>query len=370
MPTLEKTYLTPCDTWELRYGPEDHLGSTRMVINGETASFTAQEQTFFYSYGNMHEFGVAPVNTREKFTGKEFDQDGGDGTTGTGIEAFHFGARMYDPETGVWLGADPAEQYWNRYSYVGGNPISLIDLTGMQSDSIETLPRMTVTATGYSDKSKDFWLQVQSDEQRDNLESDFKRIMSYQNRVFMGVMVNIAEMFILAPESPLAQAIGSIPPEAWEGADALMGGMMMMPATRIEGAFGREIIALAEEFGLASRELMAAKGALTNAQLVERAGAKAFRAVKGKGPVVGTARHEYATALLDRYQSIFGSRGLATKEVGFFNGKTAIADVLDKNNLILYDWKFGNAARMSTSQFTKYSGAFPQYIIDVLKYTY
>jgi RHS repeat-associated protein len=132
MPTLEKTYLTPCDTWELRYGPEDHLGSTRMVIDGETASFTAREQTFYYSYGNMHEFGVAPVNTREKFTGKEFDQEGGDGTTGTGIEAFHFGARMYDPEVGVWWACDPQKQFWSGYSYAGNghNPITAIDPDG------------------------------------------------------------------------------------------------------------------------------------------------------------------------------------------------------------------------------------------------
>jgi RHS repeat-associated protein len=138
MPTLEKPYLTPCDLMELHYGPEDHLGSTRVVIDGEapeigSQSFTAQEQTFYYSYGKMHEFGIAPVNTREKFTGKEFDQEGG-------IDAFHFGARMYDPEVGVWMAMDPGlqmrSQFYSTYAYLtngpngGMNPICAIDPDG------------------------------------------------------------------------------------------------------------------------------------------------------------------------------------------------------------------------------------------------
>jgi RHS repeat-associated protein len=128
MPTLEKTYLTPCDTWELRYGPEDHLGSTRVVIDGEapeigSQSFTAQEQTFYYSYGKMHEFGIAPVNTREKFTGKEFDEEAEMGL-------FYFGRRYYDPEIGVWTGTDRAGQYQNKYSYTGGNPVCMVDPDG------------------------------------------------------------------------------------------------------------------------------------------------------------------------------------------------------------------------------------------------
>jgi RHS repeat-associated protein len=44
---------------------------------------------------------------------------------------YHFGFRVYDPEVGVWLSTDPAEQFWDTYSYTGGNPVNLIDLNGM-----------------------------------------------------------------------------------------------------------------------------------------------------------------------------------------------------------------------------------------------
>jgi hypothetical protein len=42
---------------------------------------------------------------------------------------------MYDPEVGVWSGADPAEQDWNVYAYCGGSPTSFVDPDGLTYDS-------------------------------------------------------------------------------------------------------------------------------------------------------------------------------------------------------------------------------------------
>lgn len=47
-----------------------------------------------------------------------------------GIATHHFRARSYDPEAGIRLSTDPAGQFFNAYSYVGGNPICLTDPTG------------------------------------------------------------------------------------------------------------------------------------------------------------------------------------------------------------------------------------------------
>jgi RHS repeat-associated protein len=55
------------------------------------------------------------------------------GAVVAGIGAYHFGARMYDPEIGVWLAADPADQFWNAYSYTGGHPVGLVDPDGMDA---------------------------------------------------------------------------------------------------------------------------------------------------------------------------------------------------------------------------------------------
>jgi hypothetical protein len=81
---------------------------------------------------------------------------------------------------------------------------------------------------------------------------------------------------------------------------------------------------------------------LTNAQLVQKAATKAEAAIGGTGKVAGTAKHEYATELLERYQSIYGDRGLRFK-VPFNNGpgNRGFLDILDHTNGIIYDWKFG-----------------------------
>src|SRR5690554_1279067 len=107
-----------------------------------------------------------------------------------------------------------------------------------------------------------------------------------------------------------------------------------------------------------AREVVAAKTGLTNPQLVQKSATLAERAIGGTGGVAGTAKHQYANALLNRYQSIYGSRGLSTNV--YFNngvGNRGFLDVLDRTNGIIYDFKFGNAV-MSPAQFGKYSRNF------------
>jgi len=42
----------------------------------------------------------------------------------------NFGSRYYDPVTGVFMAVDPQDQFFNAYSYVGGNPVMMIDPNG------------------------------------------------------------------------------------------------------------------------------------------------------------------------------------------------------------------------------------------------
>lgn len=108
----------------------------------------------------------------------------------------------------------------------------------------------------------------------------------------------------------------------------------------------------------------AAKTGLTNAQLVQKAATKAEAAIGGTGRFAGTAKHNYATNLLERYQSIYGHKGLDFK-VPFNNGPAnrGFLDVLDKTNGIIYDWKFGYPSMTPTQlnmtpQMIKYQSNF------------
>ena len=67
----------------------------------------------------------------EEFMGKEFDEEGSVGELGIeGMGLYHFTLRNYDPELGIWLRAEPFGQYFNGYSYTGGNPVNRVDPSG------------------------------------------------------------------------------------------------------------------------------------------------------------------------------------------------------------------------------------------------
>lgn len=98
----------------------------------------------------------------------------------------------------------------------------------------------------------------------------------------------------------------------------------------------------------------------TNAQLVEEIGARAdawgVRQGLGNGPVASTLKHGYAEKLLNRYQGMFGDRGL-TAEARFINGApwqrgvdplsgSIRLDVVEgplTNPTWVWDYKFGGA---------------------------
>ncbi|QTD50174.1 toxin C-terminal domain-containing protein [Sulfidibacter corallicola] len=61
------------------------------------------------------------------FTGQEKEPDFG---------MYYMGGRWHLPEVGRFLQVDPADQYWNPYSYVGNDPVNMVDPSGMIGESI------------------------------------------------------------------------------------------------------------------------------------------------------------------------------------------------------------------------------------------
>jgi RHS repeat-associated protein len=121
------------------YLSSDYLGSVRMVTDasanvvGRHDYLPFGEEMPTGTAGRAWPFGNAD-GTDQRFTGKERDQE-----TGLG----YFGARYFSAAQGRFLssdpfnaGADPTDpQTWNAYAYVRGNPLNLVDPSGMSSIS-------------------------------------------------------------------------------------------------------------------------------------------------------------------------------------------------------------------------------------------
>lgn len=141
--------------WQRRYLGQDHLGSTRLVMDASKSGDLAVESRHdYFPYGEelpdrQRNYGDAAL--RIKYTGHERDAE-------TGLDFMQ--ARYFGAGFGRFLSLDGPlvdqevsdGQSWNLYAYVKNNPMALVDPTGMFDEDpngppkIKTEP-MTVTAT-------------------------------------------------------------------------------------------------------------------------------------------------------------------------------------------------------------------------------
>ena len=101
---------------------KDHLGSTQVVLN---SSNSPQSWYSYTPYGGTWQSTVSGnAGVAFEFTGQELEQGG---------DLYNFRAREYDPALGIFYASDPAGQGFSPYMYVDGNPVNLVDPTGMWS---------------------------------------------------------------------------------------------------------------------------------------------------------------------------------------------------------------------------------------------
>jgi len=110
------------------YFLKDHLGSTRVVFNGNGAVLQA---TDYYAFGMEHTPKAKENENRYLYNGKELQDETFAG--GVKLGWYDYGARFYDPEIGRWHVIDnKADKYysWSPYVYAINDPVKFTDPDG------------------------------------------------------------------------------------------------------------------------------------------------------------------------------------------------------------------------------------------------
>jgi RHS repeat-associated protein len=215
-----------------------------------------------------------------------------------GVELYDYDARLYSPALLHFISPDsivPDEesvQDWNRYGYVQHNPLKFVDPTGHTYQQ--------------------YWMY------------------GYSYRVYSsgtsggGSYRASGTSSAAAPSSAARAPAGSQPSAA-------------------QTAAGQQAIAQQQS---ANRQLVQ--------EVANRADAAGNRAGHVSGPVAGTWKHEYASKMINKYQGMYGDKGLRTnvsvkdgKKANYGESGSARLDVAEINEgaipISAYDFKFGGA---------------------------
>ena len=119
-------YIVPTGSssgYAYRFYIRDHQGNNRVVT---TSTGTVKQTTHYYPDGVTHDKSTGQGEQVYKYNGKELDRM-------HGLDWYDYGAREYDPTTGMFTSMDPhCEKYYHisPYAYCAGNPVRYVDPDG------------------------------------------------------------------------------------------------------------------------------------------------------------------------------------------------------------------------------------------------
>ena len=119
-------YIVPTGSssgYAYRFYIRDHQGNNRLVT---TSTGAVKQTTHYYPDGVTHDKSTGQGEQVYKYNGKELDRM-------HGLDWYDYGAREYDPTTGMFTSMDPlCEKYYHisPYVYCAGNPVRYVDPDG------------------------------------------------------------------------------------------------------------------------------------------------------------------------------------------------------------------------------------------------
>ncbi|MEO5912603.1 MAG: RHS repeat-associated core domain-containing protein [Luteolibacter sp.] len=137
MANIDRQYLSQGEqrknggTWASHYYTRDHLGSIREVMNSDGSLAARYDYDPFGKRQTQYQAAAYLGGCDLGYTGHITQQSAVGGQGEILLTLF----RVYDPQLGRWLSADPIgeEGGMNLYAYVGGDPLNAVDHLGLAS---------------------------------------------------------------------------------------------------------------------------------------------------------------------------------------------------------------------------------------------
>jgi RHS repeat-associated protein len=120
----------------------DHLGSPQLIT--DAAGIVVEKLRYYVDGGLRAAFDVNGEETEDLTTSLTFG--GHQPDTEAGL--IYFGGRYYDPELGLFLTMDPAEQFASPYAYAGYDPVNATDPDGLLSVSAGAILAISALVAG------------------------------------------------------------------------------------------------------------------------------------------------------------------------------------------------------------------------------
>jgi RHS repeat-associated protein len=169
-----KTSGTP--PWNYEYAIKDHLGSTRLTfcdfnangvvdVTGIASTTEILNENHYYPFGMNQTYDwtnntatTTSIDNKKQYNGKEWNDD-------FALNWLDFGKRWYDPAIARFPNPDPIIEdfpYLTSYNYASHNPITNIDLWGLQGTPayLSTMPMdYIVNPIGYAMQQAVDWFE-------------------------------------------------------------------------------------------------------------------------------------------------------------------------------------------------------------------